>query len=71
MRKRNYVVGFTGKGQVVYGKKISNEVYDRKNSYIDLLTYKEAQKEVRNLLKPNYSKSKRYIYELQGVYTID
>ena len=71
MRKHNYVIGFSGEKQVAYGKKVSGEVYDRTNSYVELLTRKEAEKEIKTLLKPSYLKAKRFIYKLVEIYTID
>jgi len=62
MRKHNYVVGFNGDGQVGYGKE---------NTWAELLTFKEAQKAVKKLLKPNYARCKRIIYKLVSVETID
>lgn len=41
MRKHNYVVGYEGKGQCVYGKR---EDDDNRYNWIDLMTLKQAQK---------------------------
>ena len=61
MRKYNYIVGFNGENQAAYGQGGSTV----------LLTLAQAKREIKTLIKPNYSQSKRIIYKLVEVKTID
>lgn len=59
MRKHNYVVGYIGEGQVVYGKDESELA-----RYVTLLTLSQARKSVKRLKSPNV---KSVVYKLVKV----
>lgn len=64
MRKHNYVVGFLGDRQCVYGKFDKDE-----RSWVDLLTLSQAKKRINDL--SSSPRSKRAIYELKLLRVID
>ena len=63
MRKHNYVVGYEGEGQCVYGKEV-----EVKYNWIDLLTLWQAQKLAKKIVSQNGKKiNKSVIYKLVEV----
>ena len=62
MRKHNYVVGYEGEGQCIYGKD------DNTYNYIDLLTLWQAQKLAKRVVCQQGKKiNKSIVYKLVEV----
>jgi len=61
MRKHNYVVGFEGEGQVVYGKDEIDNGYT-KAQFVHLMTPLQAERQLGSL-----SSGKKVIYKLVKV----
>ncbi len=66
-RKENYIVGFGGEGRCVYGR----DNKDRTASLTDPMTLAQAKTSVQKLMKLQDDRTKRYIFKLVPVETID
>ncbi len=64
-RKHNYVVGFSGEENCVYGSDDANEKY----CFINPMTRLEAEKQAKTL--ENSLPAKRYVFKLVPVMSID
>ena len=68
-RKQNYVVGFGGVGQCVYGKDEKDERYTNKvASYIQPMTRREAEVAAKQLTRTT---ANRYVFKLVPVLCIE
>ena len=68
-RKQNYVVGFGGEGQCIYGEDVEDERYATKvSSFTQPMTRGEAEVAAKSL---SVGGSKRYIFKLVTVKCLD